>query len=138
MSSPQRQRVAAADLIARHLVAYHSATELVRQADRASWLANALLCADLQADGYRAAAASLRVISQEPPLDGGPTSPAGIRAEAAATVSQLVRHEADPMQRLRLRGVVGGLLVIWRPGTVHRGIAADVHALLADTVEADQ
>lgn len=138
MTSPQRQRVAAADLIARHLVAYHSACAFLLQADRAATLANALICTDLQADGYRAAAASLRVISQETPLDGGVTSPAGIRAEAAATLAQLVRHEADPMQRLRLRGVVGGLLVIWRPGTVHRGIAADVQALLADTVEADQ
>jgi len=130
MSSPQRQRVAAADLIARHLVAYHSACELVRQADRASLLANALICADMQADGYRAAAASLRVISQEPPLDGGPTSPAGIRAEAAATLSQLVRHEGDTMQRLRLLAIIGGLLVIWRPGTVHHQIAIDVRTVL--------
>ena len=130
MSSPQRQRVAAADLIARHLVAYHSACEIVRQADRASLLANALICADMQADGYRAAAASLRVISQEPPLDGGPTSPAGIRAEAAATLSQLVRHEGATMQRLRLLAIIGGLLVIWRPGTVHHQIAIDVRTVL--------
>lgn len=130
MTSPQRQRVAAADLIARHLVAYHAACCLVRQADRASLLANALICADMQADGYRAAAASLRVISQEPPLDGGPTSPAGIRAEAAATLSQLVRHEADQMQRLRLLAIIGGLLVIWRPGTVHHQIAIDVRTVL--------
>ena len=134
MTSPQRQRLAAADLIARHLVAYHSACELVRQAQRAAWLANALVFADLQADGYAAAAASLRVIADEPPLDGGPTSPQMVRAEAAANLSQLVRHEADGEQLLRLRGIVGGLLVIWRAGTVQHGIALDVQARL-DAVE---
>jgi hypothetical protein len=131
MTSPQRQRVAAADLIARHLVAYHADTELVLQADRAATLANALICADFRADGYRAAAASLGVIAQEPPLDGGPTAPGGIRAEAAATLSQLVRHEEEPAQRLRLLGVIGGLLFIWRPGTVHHQIALDVRGRLA-------
>ena len=53
-----------------------------------------------------------------------------VRAEAAANLSQLVRHEADGEQLLRLRGIVGGLLVIWRAGTVQHGIALDVQARL--------
>ena len=116
MTSPSRIR--AADLIGRHLVAFHEHCQTVKQAERAAMLANAIICAE-PIDLSKATRAALFEISMEPPADGGPTSAWGIRTEAASHLVSLDLAETDDSQRWRLRGIASGLVHLWTHGTPH-------------------
>lgn len=120
-------RSAAADLIGRHLVAFHQHCQTVKQAERAAMLANAIICAE-PIDLSTATRSALLGISMEPPADGGPTSAWGIRTEAASHLVSMDSAETDDSQRWRLRGIASGLVDLWTHGTPHHTQARAVMA----------
>lgn len=120
-------RSAAAELIVRHLVAFHRHCQTVKQAERAAMLANAIICAE-PIDLSDSSRAALLDISMEPPSDGGPTSAWGIRTEAASCLVDMDAAETDDSQRWRLRGIASGLVRLWTHGTPHHTQARSVMA----------
>jgi hypothetical protein len=131
MTSPSRIRMA--DLIGRHLVAFHRHCPTVRQSERAAMLANAIICAE-PIDLSTATRAALLDISMEPPADGGPTSAWGIRTEAASHLVSMDAAETDESQRWRLRGIASGLVHLWTHGTPHH---TQARAVMARTTPMD-
>ena len=118
-------RIRAADLIGRHLVAFHEHCQTVKQAERAAMLANAIICAE-HSTLSKATRSALLDISMEPSSAGGATSSWGGRTEAASHLVSMDLAETDDSQRWRLRGIASGLVHLCTHGTPHHTHALSV------------
>lgn len=129
MTNPQRQRIASAENIARHLVSYHAAASDEQLLPTAN-LADAIIWADMQAQQYTAPRAVLRAIAIAPDLTGSTTT-SGVRAEACALLSRLSRGEQTDEQRRLLAAVATELAGFWPADSLPAQIAYDCAVRLA-------
>jgi len=132
MTNPQRQRIASAETIARHMCSYHAASS-DEQLLLASHLADAIIYADLQAAQYATPRAVLRGIAIAPDITGS-THTAGVRAEACALLSRLSRSEQTDEQRQLLAAVATELAGFWPSDSLPAQIAYDCAVRLAGGV----